>query len=49
MFEITKKIMEHTEMKCTKCGGVMKKMDEHTMKCEGCGATMPIEKKEAGE
>ena len=31
------------DMKCDKCGGMMKKMDGTTMKCENCGNTMKME------
>lgn len=30
-------------MKCKSCGGIMKKIDDHSMKCESCGETVKIE------
>lgn len=32
------------EMKCEKCGNIMKKIDDNTLKCEGCGTTKSIDK-----
>ncbi len=30
-------------MKCEKCGGMLKRIDEHTMKCEECGNTVKVQ------
>jgi transcription initiation factor TFIIIB Brf1 subunit/transcription initiation factor TFIIB len=34
--------MENDMMKCEKCGGAMKKMEDGTMVCEGCGAVVKM-------
>lgn len=36
-------------MKCEKCGGSMKKVNEKTMKCAGCGAFKNIEEENKEE
>jgi len=42
--------METETIKCKKCGGIMKRIDENTIKCEKCDNTLyMIEEKGANK